>query len=146
MRQTICEGVLESTTGNTPSKEASAFISMSNHMCIIKVKFIGFIKKQLYCTTLFTVNSSLPLIVLISWSKKIQAGKILKATGAEAGLQRNLQPLPPYPGWHMLPRAWFSSTFPLLPLLDQDCICSWRLQLRTKAWPTAPLHFRGARI
>lgn len=43
MRQTICEGVLESTTGNTPSKEASAFISMSNHMCIIKGNFIVFI-------------------------------------------------------------------------------------------------------
>lgn len=113
MRQTICEGVLESTIGNTPSKEASAFISMSNHLCIIKGKFIVFIKKQLCYTVMFTVNSSCPWVSSSIWPKKPQQVKSWRLQVQRAGLQRGLQPPPPYPGWRMLPRAPFFSTSPL---------------------------------
>lgn len=137
MRQTICEGVLESTTGNTASKEASAFISMSNHMCIIKGKFIVFIKKQLYWTVLFTVNSSCPSVS--SWfGKKTPAGKNHKGYRCKGRVAKGSSTLSPCPGWCTLPRACIFSTLPLLLLLDRGCICSWQLQVRTKAWSTPP--------
>lgn len=144
MRQTICEGVLESTTGNTPSKGASAFISMSNHRCIITGKIIVFIKTQVYCIALVTVNSSCLSASSSIWQKiKIQQKiRIMKPTGAEAGCKEvsnpthfaqavipcqepvSSPPSPCYPllgpGLHLLLRAAKSPAHPLLVLEGQD--------------------------
>lgn len=150
MRQTICEGVLESTTGNTPSKGASAFISMSNHRCIITGKIIVFIKTQVYCIALVAVNSSCLSASSSIWQKikirqkiKIQQKiGIMKPTGAEAGCKEvsnpshfaqavipcqepvSSPPSPCYPllgpGLHLLLRAAKSLAHPLLVLEGQD--------------------------
>lgn len=119
-------------------------------ICIyFNVKSHVYYKGKVYCLYIkskFTVLCSLQL-TLPAPQYPPQSGKKLiktiKSTGAEAGLWRGFQPCSPYPGCHMLPRASFVLTIPLL--LTKGCICSWWVQVRTKAWSNA-LDSRNARI